>query len=368
MWQYIAAGAGFAVAAAGTIVTTAAARKVVGPGRKKTMQAEISAGSVRLPRTALTILAGEYGAWINGRNAHIRVGAVTASDANFVHREILDTHNLHGISGTVVAEWSGHVFPGPEALGDDWEEVTLQTPAGTAPAWSIGSVSDTWVIHVHGIRTTRVTGLRTVPAALQQGFHSLVPSFRGDGEGPATPGGTSMLGQEEAPDIEAALEYAVDQGAERLILVGWSMGAQMALSLAHSPKWRDRVAGVVLVAPALDWGAAIENGAAQAGLPRIISTAVQGLLSTPLVCRLAGIKRPIDFAALRWAGRNTDVETLIVHSVADAEVPFSTSKEYASRNPSTVQLVEYPGKAHAWEYNQSPDKFNAIVGEWIARL
>lgn len=57
------------------------------------------------------------------------------------------------------------------------------------------------MIHIHGIRVSRLSPLRGVPAFAQQGYHSLVVSYRGDGEAPPTQRGASTLGITEWPDI-----------------------------------------------------------------------------------------------------------------------------------------------------------------------
>ncbi|MFD0428705.1 hypothetical protein ACFQ60_14700 [Streptomyces zhihengii] len=53
--------------------------------------------------------------------------------------------------------------------------------------------------------------------------------------------------------MDAAIRHAVRHGAERVVVHGWSTGAAMALRAAAGSALRDRIAGLVLDSPVLDW-------------------------------------------------------------------------------------------------------------------
>ncbi|UWD78609.1 alpha/beta hydrolase family protein [Curtobacterium flaccumfaciens] len=385
------------VLAAVSLAVLVVLRKVVGrivlPGGDRwTPVLESDADSVRLPITDDTVRPGEYGLWHDGPG-HTTVGPVLEVDeaAGFVRRAVVRTTGA--VSSRV--RWSGHVHPDPAAMDVDWSEVSLPTPVGPAPAWVVRPGPDgaarpdrgaaqgadsvaargadpaaarTWAVHVHGIRTTRVTALRTVPAALELGWTSIVPSFRGDGEAPWD-GRASHLGAREWADVEAALDHAVANGAERLVIVGWSMGATIAHELLARSAHRGRLAGIVLVAPALDWAVTVRSQARRAGLPGPVVGAALGAMATPGLCRTVGLRSPVDVRALSWLRAPRQLPpTLLIHSTGDTTVPFSASQEFADAHPGTVTLAVSEPAEHAWERNVDAVWFDRTITTWASGL
>ncbi|PZF43556.1 MULTISPECIES: S9 family peptidase [unclassified Curtobacterium] len=379
------------------LVVLVVLRKVVGrivlPGGDRwTPVLESDADSVRLPITDDTVRPGEYGLWHDGPG-HTTVGPVIEVDeaAGFVRRAVVRTTGA--VSSRV--RWSGHVHPDPAAMEVDWSEVSLPTPVGPAPAWVVRPGPDgaarpgrpaalgadsmaargadtvaarTWAVHVHGIRTTRVTALRTVPAALELGWTSIVPSFRGDGEAPWE-GRASHLGAREWADVEVALDHAVANGAERLVIVGWSMGATITHELLARSAHRDRLAGIVLVAPALDWAVTVRSQARRAGLPGFVVRAALGAMGTPVLCRTVGLRSPVDVRALSWLRAPRQLPpTLLIHSTGDTTVPFSASQEFADAHPGTVTLAVSEPAEHAWERNVDAVWFDRTITNWASGL
>jgi hypothetical protein len=115
--------------------------------------------------------------------------------------------------------------------------------AGSAPAWRFeraeASVKpNAWAIHTLGMDGKRAGALRGVPVAVRSGFTSLVISFRNDGEAPPSADGRYTLGQSEWRDI---------------VHFGWSLGGAIALPLADLSAHSDRIVGLILDAPVLDW-------------------------------------------------------------------------------------------------------------------
>ncbi|KQR31203.1 alpha/beta hydrolase family protein [Curtobacterium sp. Leaf154] len=390
VWWVLGALVVLAVAA---LLVLLVVRKVVGrivlPGGDRwTPVLGSDADSVRLPITDDTVRPGEYGLWHDGPG-HTTVGPVLEIDeaAGSVRRAVVRTTGA--VSSRV--RWSGHVHPDPAAMEVDWSEVSLPTPVGPAPAWVVrpgpdgaadgragtdgtaDGVADrdaarTWAVHVHGIRTTRVTALRTVPAALELGWTSIVPSFRGDGEAPWE-GRASHLGAREWADVEAALDHAVANGAEQLVLVGWSMGATITHELLARSAHRDRLAGIVLVAPALDWSVAVRSQARRAGLPGIVVSAALGAMATPVICRLVGLREAVDVRALSWLRAPRALPpTLLIHSAGDTTVPFSASQEFAEAHPGTVTLAVSEPAEHAWERNVDAVWFDRTITTWASNL
>lgn len=360
---------GVAIALLGVVL----ARRVVmpRPSQRVTVH-ELREKSVVLDSNSKTLHPGQFGLWIGESDAHVRVGEVlSVNESNgTVERALLTTVN--GRVDARSGRWTGHVFSGPQDLGLDFSEIAIDSDHGPAPAWQFSSNDGSrkaWTIHVHGLRTTRITALRTVPVASAAGYVSLVPSFRGDGEGPAIKGGASTLGQTEWRDVEAAVRFAVQNGARSIVLVGWSMGASLTLLVAERSQYRHLISGLVLIAPATEWRAIVKNGVRRAHLPGFAARLAIANLRRPLLGRLTGLRVPIDFDALDWsAPRRVPVPSLVLHCVGDPEVPFELSRRFHSANPETVELVEFGESGHAWEYNLDPVRFECEIDSWLRRL
>lgn len=326
---------------------------------------------VTLQGDARTRAPGTYGLLLPG--VHIVVGAVVSEnpDSSEVTREIIEwTGPL--VVGTMRGSWTGQVIAAPEKLNMDYEEVSLGAVDGELPAWIFHPAQplpDVWAIHVHGLRSSRYSMLRSVEPATNLGMTSLVPSYFGDAENHAQ-GQVCHYGSREANDVEKALAYAAEHGAKAIYLFGWSMGATISLLLTETSEYRHLIAGLVLVSPGPNTEAVIVENAHTAGLPRMIATLVPRILSTPLLSHLTALTVPVDFENLNWtrAPGRLGVPALVLHSRGDTEVPYSLSAEFAKSNPKKVTLKEFPAVPHQCEWNSSPRKFEDMVSAWFREL
>jgi dienelactone hydrolase len=390
----VALGVGAVVTAASVALLRVVVGRVVLPGTQRWIDVMATdTGSITLPLTDETRHPGEFGLWHaaatdepgahrvpDPSRGHTVVGAVldTDEDSGTVRRAVLRTTGPapHRV------RWTGHVYAGPASIGAEWSEVDVPTPVGAAPAWIVrpdagadphaatdtADTADTdtatWAVHVHGIRTTRVTAIRSVPAALDAGWTSIVPSFRGDGEAPSD-ARASHLGAREWPDVEAALEAAVAAGARRLVLVGWSMGASITRQLLRHSVHRARIVGVVLVSPALDWATTVGGAAERAGMPGVVVDAALRAMATPGLCRVVGLRSPVDVRDLSWLGDPRPLPpVLLVHSPGDSTVPFHLSEQLAADHPGTVTLAVSATAGHGWERNRDAAWFDEQVLGW----
>lgn len=360
----VAAGSGVVGSA---VLGVAFARRVV-QWRPHADEHVVSASqsTVTLRDSPKTRHPGVFG--IRYANGYALVGDVLDETERTVTREVREL--IGALPGTGGVQWEGDVHALPSDIAP-YRDVVIAAPGGPAPAWRFGpDTSATWMIHIHGIRATRDNALRTVLAAEAEGISSLVVSFRGDGDAAPTPGRASRLGLDEWEDVEAAIDYAVAHGAERLLLAGWSMGGAIALRLAERSRHRHLIAALVLVGPATDWRAAISAGARQARVPfpEAAARLAAWALSDPLLSRFAGLRHPIALDELDWSipGR-LKVPALVVHSRADRTVPFACSERFAEANPAFVELREAPDADHSWEYNVAPEWFTSVVRAWLRR-
>lgn len=363
------------VAAAVTSIVAVAAnvaliRRVALPSRPKMIPLVINDSTVAIARSPLTSLAGEFGIWVNGGRGHLHVGElVSGEDTDLVYRRILRTFG--DITDATAGRWSGHAFPHASSLGLKFHEVVLEAPSGRREAWVFPGNEKRWAIHVHGFKSTRASALRGVPVFGAKGFTSLVPAYYG--ESPIAVRNRSegaTFGVVEAPDIDVALKYAVDRGAKEIVLVGWSLGGEVALTLAERSPYRALISGAVLVGPVLNWRHSLAQGMHNASIPRWAQWCVLSSLESQVWSRFAQMKMPASFAAHDWTAsdRRPAVPTLVLHSRGDQDTSWEDSETFAALNPEGVELTEFEPVPHLLEWNTQRRKLEMIISSWTDRL
>ncbi|MFK0002665.1 alpha/beta hydrolase family protein [Paenarthrobacter sp. NPDC090522] len=231
-------------------------------------------------------------------------------------------------------------------------------------------MAKTWAIHIHGMGGRRAGTLRGIPVARRLGLTSLVVSFRNDGDAPPSSDKRYRLGETEWRDVEAAIKYAVAEGAERIVLFGWSLGAAIALQSAALSGHAPRMVGMVLDAPVFDWRTTLRSNAKAAGLPRPLVDLGFTILQSKALRWVTGLAEPICLDALDWLARAAELKKpiLILHGRKDNTTPFEGSKRAATVRPDLVSLVEFESVGHSLEWNFDPDKWEHSVEDWFHGL
>lgn len=228
-----------------------------------------------------------------------------------------------------------------------------------------------WIIHVHGFLADRNNVLRTVAALQGLPATQLVVSYRGDGEGPQVVGNATRLGLDEWEDVDAALRYARDHGAERIVMVGWSMGAAISLLIGERSALRSLIVGQLFVSPATDWVATMQTSAQRMRIPfpQALARYAAWFLRNPLLSRLTGLRAPIDFAELNWTtpGR-VHVPTLAIHSTGDLTIPITATRRFVNGNTDLASLHEATRAPHTWEFNVDVDGIGSVARSWVSSL
>jgi uncharacterized protein len=364
-----------AVAAAALALTTVlVARTVITPPRRRVEDTHVlgfDGGEVVLERTPDATAAGEYSLWFDGGRGHARVGEIVAHTDRTVTRRVLAV-DFGDLSRARRARLGGWFYLGPRELGYPYSHVDVRTTVGDAPAWLIPAPDDTgrWVIQVHGRAVQRSEGLRAVPVFREQGYTSLLISYRNDGDAPPSEDGRYALGDEEWLDVEAAIRFALDSGARDIVLMGWSMGGAIVLQTVTRSKLAHAVRGVVLESPVVEWRTALAFQAKALRLPRLVGEGVLRLIASPLAGRLTGQHRPIDLERLdlvRRAGILTQ-PILLLHSADDGFVPADASRELAAARPDLVRFEEFSSARHTKLWNHDRDRWNAAIRDWLTGL
>jgi alpha-beta hydrolase superfamily lysophospholipase len=332
---------------------------------------------ITLARSEASERPGSYGlAWQSG---HAIVGPIVDTDADTVTRR-LDRVRGYLVPGTD-AGFETNVYAGNprESRGLPYRNVAVPDPLGPMPAWLIPTVQErdapapgrersvsavqprTWAIVVHGHTDNRQNGLRIAPTLHAAGLTSLLISYRKDLGAPDSPDGLYHLGETEWEDLDAAARYAVHHGARRLILVGYSMGgALIAQFMQHSPL-KNRVSGVVLDAPALDWKSIFAFNSEQMGLP--------GFFSLPVELAVDARIDP-DWGSLD-ALDHVDafqLPVLLFHGIDDTVVPIDDSDELAEELGTWVTYYRVPEANHTQEWNVNPALYERRLSNFLLQI
>jgi uncharacterized protein len=366
--------AAFAGIAALGSLSVYVARKVIIPSKTRREDLKIlgrTDTTVLLSKTLDTLVPGQYGLWFSEGAGHAKVGAVLEVGPTWVRRELLGVD--HGdLSTATRGSIAGWFYLDPEQLGVTHQDVVIQTPVGPAPAWLIPAEKKTgrWLIGVHGRGVRRQECLRAVEVARRCGYTSLLVSYRNDGDAPLSADGRYGLGDTEWPDVDAALEYAIANGATEVVLMGWSMGGAISLQLATRTSHADVLKGIILESPVVDWAETIDYQTDAQHAPRVVSAAARHLISSPWARKLTGQDESIDLDRLDFVARADELTLpiLLMHSADDGYVPPYASRALALARPDIVTFDEFTMARHAKLWNYDADRFNEDIGGWLNRL
>jgi alpha-beta hydrolase superfamily lysophospholipase len=302
---------------------------------------------------------GVYGLeWDDGYG---QVGAIVEMDAQRVVREFVTLQGSLDVGDLVRLDSFAWPNDPQQAFGIPFEEVTFASPLGDFPGWFVDGPADTWVIFVHGRGSDRREALRTLPSVTELGFPSLIITYRNDAEAPASPDGFYRFGQTEWQDLEGAVRYAVQHGAEGLVLVGYSMGGAIVTNFLYQSLLAERVDAVILDAPMLNFRDAVDRLAWKQGVPWFF---------TQIAEKLAEIRFDVDWEAMDYLRRSDELTApiLLFHGDADETVPVETSDALAEARPDLVTYLRVAGAGHVRSWNTDPEAYEAAVRDFLTPL
>ncbi|MFO7778410.1 MAG: alpha/beta fold hydrolase [Nitriliruptoraceae bacterium] len=256
------------------------------------------------------------------------------------------------------------------SLGLPFDTVSVASEIGALPAWRVvphGAPTDeTWAIIVHGRGAGLSEGNRLLPVFDDLAVPSLSISVRNSPDAPADPRGFGYYGEREWLELEAAIAHLVEvEGAQDVVLVGYSQGGSVALSLLRRSAQAERVAAAVLISPLVSLEATLDLQARNRGIPEAVIPAL--LTSTRWISTW---RAGLDFSQVEHAERADalpdDVPILITHGDADTTVPVEPSRELAALLGDQVTYVEYADVDHVREWNSDPERFEEDLRELLA--
>jgi dipeptidyl aminopeptidase/acylaminoacyl peptidase len=380
LWTAAAVGSGLAlVAAAGAAVVMArVALTVITPVRKRPQNQSIravdeDAGTVTLKQTPDAAVPGRYGLWFDDDTGYAKIGGVIEKADGDVKRE------LEGVVfGDIRATWrariTGYYYLEPAELGLPVRSVTIETELGEAPAWYFPPADGEgekdpgrWVIQVHGWGASRQEGLRAVKTFRDQGYTSLLVSYRNDGDAPESADRRYGLGGTEWHDVDAAIRFAADNGARSIVLMGWSMGGAVVLQTVTRSPSSDLVRGIILDSPVIDWIDTLEFQARLLRLPDPITQGALRLIESTWSGPITGLGAPIDLASMNFVARASELDrpTLILHSDDDGFVPSTASRALAEARSDIVTLVPFATALHTKLWNYDEERWSTSIATWL---
>jgi pimeloyl-ACP methyl ester carboxylesterase len=247
----------------------------------------------------------------------------------------------------------------PADLERTGQSITFDLPDGsTTPGWLVAGDNPTGptVVILHGFGDSRYGALTRVPRLAPYASRLVAFDFRGQGEAEAA---YSQGGAAEADDTIAVLEQLEDQ---RIVLFGYSMGAQIAIAAAArlGQRGETRLAGVIADGPYQHWQTPIVNTLRCKGLPAFPLVNLAGLL---IACR-AG--RAVLFNRKDEALR-LSVPLLILHGQADPICPLSEARALAEAAPMST-LVTFETGTHLDLDAQDPQRYDTAIANFFTNL
>ena len=350
------------------------ARTVVTPPRRADEDLrvlDVTASTVTLSAARDSLTPGRYSLWFDDDRGHARIGEILALDARSVTRALIAV-DFGNLRRGIRARFGGWFYLSPRELGYAFEDVAIETDLGPAPAWLVPAAEPNgrWVIQVHGRGVRKQETLRAVPVFHDAGYTSLLVSYRNDGDAPATDDYRYALGDREWLDVDAAIGFAVDQGATDIVLMGWSMGGATVLQAATRSEHVGLIRGIVLDSAVVDWRSVLNFQGALLHVPAFIRRTAIATISNPWGRVLTGQALPIDLDRLDFVARADELRQpiLLLHSDDDGYVPAEAPRALATARPDIVEFHAFSTARHAKIWNYDAAGWNTAIADWLARI
>nr|WP_277606039.1 alpha/beta fold hydrolase [Glycomyces sp. L485] len=193
------------------------------------------------------------------------------------------------------------------------------------------------------------------------GYPVLAVTYRNDEGAPDAPNGRHSLGEHESDDVVDAVEYALANGADDVILHGWSMGGATASTAARKLADTDAVKAMVLDSPVMDWNSTLDMQADDRDvIPPITWTAK----------RIIELRADIDLDDLdqRNFAEEFDMPMLLFIDTADETVDHTATLEFAELLPPDRTTVVTTASGHTASWNEDPVAYAAALEAYLATL
>ncbi len=331
-----------------------------GPGDYPLTVAALDEETVTLPRGNDAEKPGIWGlAWEDGQAV---IGDVVASDEETITRSLENVLFGELVEGAAVRidTWTYRDDPAT-ALGLEYETVDIPTELGDAPAWHLPGDHRTWIITVHGRNASPAETLRAVEVYNVLGHPVLAVTHRNDEGAPESPEGLHSLGEYESDDIVDAVDYALANGADDVILHGWSMGGAIVATAARKLAGTGAVKGVVLDSPVMDWNSTLDMQAEDRGVIAPITWTAKRIVEFRVGIDLDGLDQ-------RNFVDEFDMPMLLFVDTADQTVDHTATLAFAELLPPEQATVVTTASGHTASWNEDPLAYAAALETYLSDL
>ncbi len=246
------------------------------------------------------------------------------------------------------------------AFGYQFETTTYPTELGDAEAWVIPDrePSELWAIFVHGIGGIRENGYRIVQVLHEAGVPVVLITYRNDDGAPMSEDGLYSFGLTEWRDLEAAVDWTVARGAQRVVIAAESMGAAITGQYLKRGANTQRIAGLALDAPALDFPAVVYAGGKRYWVP------FSDMVATAALEISKWQRRDLRDAVSLDAVAAFDRPLFVAHGTRDPLVPFSISERLSQARPDII-FVRNDADRHPRSFEADQATYRAQLNAWI---
>ncbi|HIF73132.1 MAG TPA: alpha/beta fold hydrolase [Dehalococcoidia bacterium] len=292
-----------------------------------------------------------------------RLGDILSGSGEKVTREFTLMSGEFQVGDEVYLDRTAFPHDPRSAKGIHYANVPFQSELGELEAWyvpveSANAGPELWAIVVHG-RTSNLDAAIKLLDHLNAA--SLTINYRNDEGAPASESGYYDFGATEWRDVEAAVQFALDNGAKRIVLVGFSMGGGVIVNYQLKSDLAGHTVGMILEAPMLNFGRTVDKGAAERGVPAPI---------TAIAKMLASMRFGIDWDELDFLSHADEltIPILLIHGDADDTVPIQTSIEFEAASPSLIDLQIFEKTGHVAAWNWDPERYESLISEFTKRF
>ncbi len=248
------------------------------------------------------------------------------------------------------------------------EEATFTMGGGSrSPGWVIqgSDPGGPTIVIVHGFGDSRYGALHRVPMAAPFARRVVVFDLPGQGESQAR---RAYGGLREPDDVLAVLavlavlEQLEKQDAQRIVLLGYSMGAGIAIAAAAKSVGEARagIVGVIAEGPYRYWDEPIVSIFKRNHYP------VQPIVSLVWVWLRLTAR---GFAQFDRAGHAAKLccPLVVLHGTQDELCPISSARQIAESAPDG-RLIEFPGGRHNDLPCEHEQAYRTAIGDFLKRL
>jgi uncharacterized protein len=249
------------------------------------------------------------------------------------------------------------IGPSPSARGWAYRDVAFKDSAGlTLRGWWIPGINHRTIVMVHGWTSSRAETMSKSAYLHEAGYNLLVFDLRGHGK---SEGDYTTMGFREPDDVRAAVTFALSQDPGPIALLGYSMGAAIAIEEAAADQ---RVSAVVE-----DSGFSSLVAVVGADFQR-----VTGLPASPFAQPLLAMGRldlGFDPAAVQpvVAAARLGQPLLAIVGTADRTVPPAEGFALFGAAAGPKQILVVPGAGHTQAYFTAPQLYRQTVLGFLAK-